>query len=272
MAAAGIGLVTVLICFFFVPVFKGEIFLYPYFEIAGLQFRYYGIILGISILISYYVSRNNSWRFGIGKDEIDRVSFWIVLVSFLGARLYYVLIDWDKYSTNLLSAFKTWEGGLSIYGSLIAGFIFIFFYTRKKAYTLWQLLDVAALGLPLGQAFGRLANFFNYELIGRETNLPWKMFVPRTGLYHHPAFLYEMVGNIILFGYLYKLKGKLKPGNLALIYLGVYSLIRFLVEFFRSDEFFLLGFRTNQVVAMALLLIAVAALVVHNRNRLSSKQ
>jgi phosphatidylglycerol---prolipoprotein diacylglyceryl transferase len=257
LTAAGIGVVlsAALIYLFLMPVFRGDIILSPGFDLGGFRLHYYGLIFGAAILASYLVSRAHSWRFGISKDEVDRFAFWAVIVSFICARLYFVIFSWSQFS-SVVDIFKIWEGGLSIFGAIIGGAAFTYIYTRKKAYSYWQLLDAAALGLPLGQAIGRWGNFFNYEAYGKETNLPWKMFVTETENFHHPAFLYESLASLLLFFVLLKYCGRLKSGNLALIYLMGYSVIRFALELIRVDTLLVAGWNVNQAVALVVFVAA----------------
>ncbi len=255
-----------LIYYFFMPVFAGEIILEPYLQAGGFRLHYYGLILGAAIMSAYFVSAANSWRFGIAKDEVDKFAFWLVLVSFIFARIAFVLVEIEKYE-NPVDALRVQDGGLSIFGAIIGAVLFTYFYARKKAFTYWQLLDVIALGLPLAQAIGRFGNFVNYEIYGQVTNLPWKMYVPETGQFHHPAFLYESIFNVCLFAVLYKYRGKLKPGVLALIYLASYSSARFLLEQIRVDVFEVAGWQINELVSPILFLTAAILLFYRLRNK-----
>jgi phosphatidylglycerol:prolipoprotein diacylglycerol transferase len=248
LAAAGAILSASLIYFLLAPAFRGQAIVQPTFSVGGLALHYYGLVVGAAILSAYFVSRANSWRFGISKADIDRFAFWAVICAFVSARLYYVAFAYSDFS-GPADAFAFWRGGLSIFGGIIGGALFTYFYARGKAYTHWQLLDVGALGLPLAQAIGRFGNFFNYEAYGTETALPWKMFVPRTGLFHHPTFLYEAVASLVIFTALFSFKGRLKPGNLALAYACSYGLVRFALEFIRADQFTMGQWRVNQIVA-----------------------
>ena len=226
------------------------------FAVGGLTVRYYGLILGLAIVTGYLVARENAWRFGLGTDSVDRFAFWAIIVSFICARLYFVLFELDYFSNNPAGILRIWEGGVSIYGAIIGGFLFALLYSRGKAFSAWQLLDLAALSMPLAQAIGRFGNFVNYEAYGSETNLPWKMFVPETGAFHHPTFLYEAIANLSVFVILFRYRGRLKPGNLALLYVMAYALVRFLIEPLRVDSVFVSGFRADQVVSALVFLLA----------------
>jgi phosphatidylglycerol:prolipoprotein diacylglycerol transferase len=147
---------------------------------------------------------------------------------------------------------------------LIAGTVFTFFYVRNKAYSFWQLADLLALSLPLGQALGRFGNFVNQEAFGKPTDLPWKMFISEPNRpvqhfdakYFHPTFLYEAIANILIFFILWRLRRKTSPGRLNLAYLFLYSFFRFFIEGIRLDSIIILGLRVDQVVALLICLVS----------------
>ena len=250
-----LGLLSVF--FFFIPAFQGKISINPIIDLGFLQFRWYGLIMALAILVGFFLARTYSWRFGISKQAVDDYSFWLIILSFIGARIYYVIFNYGLFENNLTEIYKVWHGGLSIYGAIITGILFTFFYSRNKAHTFYQLFDLVALSLPLAQAVGRFGNFMNQEAFGTPTNLPWKMYVdpqfrPIKYLsynFFHPAFLYEAIIDVIVFLILRKLVGKVKSGVIGLTYLALYSLGRFFVEGMRIDSSFIYGFRIDQIVA-----------------------
>ncbi|MBX4204827.1 MAG: prolipoprotein diacylglyceryl transferase [Candidatus Doudnabacteria bacterium] len=257
--ASAIVLAMALVFFVFAPAFAGKIAIPSQINIGKFGLRFYGLILASGILIGYFIARKFSWRFGISKSEVDDIAFWITIIGLIGARIYYVVFEWDLFSHNISEVYKIWHGGLSIYGALISGLIFILIYGRHKAYSMYQLLDLAALSLPLAQAVGRFGNFFNQEAYGLPTNLPWKMYVDisnrplqfKDSNFFHPAFLYEAILNCIIFFILTKLLvGKVKSGVLAFTYLGLYSLGRFFIEGIRLDSSYLGGIKVDQLTAI----------------------
>lgn len=255
--------------FYFIPAFQGEIAVNAGIAIGDFYLRWYGLFMAAAILVSYLIARKYSWRFGISQSDIDDFTFWGVILGIIGARAYYVLFNLPYFSRDWMEVLQIWHGGLSIYGGLLTGLVFTYFYTRKKAYGFGQLMDVVALGLPLGQAVGRFGNFFNQEAFGIPTSLPWKMFVEpqyrpimySQQEYFHPAFLYEVIGNIIIFFILQRLVGKGKSGTIGWAYLGLYSLLRFFVEALRVDSFISNGLRVDQVVAVVLVLVSGAMIL-----------
>jgi phosphatidylglycerol:prolipoprotein diacylglycerol transferase len=260
----GILAAFALVFFVFVPAFQGTLIVNPVIQFGNFAIRWYGIILAASILLGFTVMRKNSWKFGISSADVDDFSFWAVLLGILGARVYYVIFSWPYFLHQPAEIYKLWHGGLSIYGAVLAGTAFGYFYSRRKAYGFWQLADLASLALPLSQALGRLGNFINQEAYGGPTNLPWKMYIAPehrlVGLlgfdYFHPAFLYEALGSIAIFWLLSRLAGRLAPGNLFLIYLMSYSLVRFFVEGIRVDSFFIHGVRVDQAIAAIIFIAA----------------
>lgn len=243
--------------FLFPPVFSGRVILPQGITLGGFAFRWYGLILASSVVIGYLVARKNSWRFGISGEEVDDLAFWLVLASLISARIYYVLSMGTYYIDHPSEIVRIWHGGLSIYGALIGGALFLYFYSRKKIYSSAQLFDLVALSLPLSQAFGRLGNFFNYEAFGRPTDLPWKMYVPAVfrpeqfanNNFFHPAFLYELAWNVLVCCLLFAMRGRVKNGVICLSYVGLYSVGRFFIEPLRLDSALLGSFRLDQLVA-----------------------
>ncbi len=259
------AIVSVAIIYFvIVPAFTGRLFISPVVDLGVLTLRWYGLIMASSVLVGYLVCRKYSWRFGIAEAEVDNFAFWLVIVSFLGARLYHVLFAWSYYSENLGETIKIWHGGLSIYGALFFGLVFTWFWSRGKAYSFKQLLDLVVVSLPLAQALGRWGNFVNQEAYGWPTNLPWRLYVdpefrPRAFMgysYFHPTFLYESLLLVIVFIILQKLIGKLRPGVLGFSYLCLYSIIRFFIEPLRLDSVWVGDFRADQVVALVAIMIS----------------
>ena len=252
------------IFFIFVPAFSGKLQLNPVIDLGSFSLRWYGLILAGAILAAYFFARKNAWKFGISANDVDDYSFWVAIVGFMGARIYYVLFNYSYFSQYLSEIYRVWHGGLSIYGAVLSGLAFSYFYSKKKAYTFWQLFDLIGLSLPLGQAIGRLGNFVNQEAFGVPTQLPWKMYVApqyrpsqfASESFFHPAFLYEALFDLLVFFILYKLLGKVKTGNLGLIYLVLYSLGRFFIEAIRLDSFFISGFRVDQVAAFLIIIVA----------------
>ena len=256
------------IFFILIPAFSGDLVLIKSFEIGQIKIRWYGLVLASAILTGYLIARNHAWKFGIGEEEVDNLSFWLTIAGILGARIYFILFDFRFFFENPSEVYKIWHGGLSIYGAIISGLIFIFIYTRRRAFTFGQIIDLLALSLPLSQALGRVGNFFNYEAFGLPTSLPWKMFVPQSFRpqgyesfdFFHPVFLYEGMALVVVFFIVKKFLNKLPMGALGLIYLLSYSLIRFFTEFLRLDSVFISSVKVDQAISLGFFLLAAWAL------------
>ncbi|HOZ80908.1 MAG TPA: prolipoprotein diacylglyceryl transferase, partial [Candidatus Woesebacteria bacterium] len=181
----------------------------------------YGLIIGISLLIgiNYFLSKNV-----IPKNHQNFFIFGLVIFSIIGARLYHVIDQWPYYSQHLLSIPATWNGGLGIYGGLLAGIIFIFFYSLLTKTSILKILDAITPILPLCQSIGRLGNFVNQEI---------------------PLWYIEAALNLILFFVI-----KLSPKNPTAKYFIGYGLIRFIFEFFRSDTWVISQIKIAQLISI----------------------
>lgn len=216
---------------------------------TGINVHWYGIIIAIAIMVSLTLGMKQSKKFGIKEDDLIDMFLIALPVSIVFARLFFVVFSWDIYKNDLLGIFRVWEGGLAIYGAIIGAILSVFVFSRIKKIDMLNLCDFACVYLPLSQAIGRWGNFVNQELYGSVTNLPWGMTGSRIGLDPvHPTFLYESLLNIIVFLILLRLrKNKKVKGSVLAVYLMLYSLVRFIMEFLRTDEFGTGNIRYNQV-------------------------
>jgi phosphatidylglycerol:prolipoprotein diacylglycerol transferase len=206
-----------------------------------------------------------------------------VIGAIPAARLYYVLFQWSEYSQHPERIIAIWQGGIAIHGAIIGGIIAALIFARLKKISFWQLTDLVAPSLILGQAIGRWGNFFNSEAFGRPTDLPWKLYIPPDRRpvdlvnfeYFHPTFLYESLWNLMVFALLLTLffralskQSSLKVGTLFLVYGIAYSLGRFWIEGLRTDSLMLGPLRMAQMVSlggMTLGLLGLAWLYVLKR-------
>jgi phosphatidylglycerol---prolipoprotein diacylglyceryl transferase len=239
-------------------------------EFYGLTFYWYGLIIAISILAGLSVAVYLSKYFNLKKDDVYDLSLYLVLFSLIGARIYEVFLEWPYYQNNILSIFQLWEGGLAIHGAIVAGFITIYIFAKKRKLNFWNLVLVSIPALALGQSLGRWGNWFNQELFGLPSKLSWAIPIslenrPYQYLqfeYFHPTFLYESLGNLIIFFILlfliFKFKSVFVNKKLAQIilasYLSLYSILRFSLEFIKIDkapEVF--GWRWPQIFSLILI-------------------
>jgi len=232
-----------------------------------LTIRWYGLFIVVGVLAALFVALYLAKRRKINPDQIYDLSVGLVVAGILGARLYEVLfINPGYYWRNPLAIIKIWQGGLAIHGAIIGGLIFLAWFSRRRKISFWQLADLLATVLPLGQAIGRWGNYFNQELFGRPTDSFIGIYISpanrplefKTEKYFHPAFLYESILNLALFLMLFFLyrAGHIKRGWIVAFYLIGYSIIRFLMEFVRIDptpEWW--GLRLPQWVSLLIVLV-----------------
>lgn len=247
------------------------------FTIFGVHIYYYGVILAIAILVGTFVSEYFGTSFFKLKKEtiIDMVPY-LVLFGIIGARLYYCSLNYDFYLRFPTEIMAIRHGGISIHGAIIGGFIGLLLFAKKNKISFLKLTDVSAIGLSIAQSIGRWGNFFNSEAFGKPTDLPWKLYIApqyrpipyQNNEYFHPAFLYESILDLIIFVILVlvvKLCKTNKDGNLALIYLILYSIARIFVEKYRIDSvLYIHGIPVAIVVSVLILFAALITLVLRN--------
>lgn len=217
------------------------------FQLGPLKVHWYGIILGSATLVGLWVAVREGKRHGLASDVFLDLLVWVLPAAIVGARLYYVIFQWDYFSQHPGDILAVWKGGIAIHGALIGAFLAGYAYTRKRNIPFLQMADIAAPSILLGQAIGRWGNFMNQEAHGGEVTrsfleglrLPdWiteQMYI--NGAYHHPTFLYESVWNAAGVLLLIGLR-RLNPrrGEVFLSYVIWYSLGRFFIEGLRTDS------------------------------------
>jgi len=216
------------------------------FEIGPLRIHVYGILMGIAVATAWYLSARRYEKFGGSRATGESAGFWAIAIGFMGARLAYVLPRLGSYSDDWLGVFRIWEGGIALYGGLLFGTAAALFVVHRRRGSLLMFADAAAVGLPAAQAIGRWGNYFNQELFGTPTSLPWGLEIDpenRPAAYpdaetFHPTFLYEMLWNIGLIVLLLWLERrfKLRRGTSIAVYMILYSVGRFLLELIRTDS------------------------------------
>jgi len=211
---------------------------------------WYGVIIAIGVMLGSWFSLRRAKKIGDNPDELVDFIIYAVPIGIIGARLYYVIFSFDSYKNNILGIFKVWEGGLAIYGGIIAGFITLYFFTKKRKINIYRFLDTCSYGVIIGQIIGRWGNFFNMEAYGSETNLPWRMVIPFESHPVHPTFLYESLANLLVFLIMLYLGKKALPyGYIFATYLTGYGTARFFIEGLRTDSLYLFNIRISQIVA-----------------------
>ena len=260
-------------------------------SVFGFDIAYYGIIIGIGILVGLFIAVAEAKRTGQKADDYYDLVIYAVIFSIIGARAYYVIFSWDMYKDDLKSILNIRQGGLAIYGGVIAAVITVFVFARIKKLSPYLILDTAGLGLVAGQMIGRWGNFFNREAFGEYTDSLFAMRLPEDAVRQsditdlmrqhmetvngvnyiqvHPTYLYEslwclMVLVILL---LYR-KHKKFDGEVFLIYLMGYGLGRVWIEGLRTDQLLLpkVGLPVSQLLAGTLVVVSLI-LILFNRKR-----
>lgn len=265
--------------------------------VFGFEIAYYGIIIGIGVLAGILMAAFLAKKTGQDPDTYYDLALYAVVLSVIGARIYYVIFSWDSYKNDLLSIFNIRQGGLAIYGGVIAAIITVAVYGKIKKIPFGLLADTAGPGLILGQIIGRWGNFFNREAFGDYTDNLFAMQLPENAVRSsdltgtmienaeiidgiryiqvHPTFLYESLWNIgVLILMLLWIKHKKFDGQVFLIYLFGYGVGRFWIEGLRTDSlmFFGTGLRVSQMLAIVLAVSAIVINIVMLRKKKALEQ
>ena len=250
-------------------------------SIFGFRIAFYGIIIGCGMLAGMAVAFSDAKRRGQDPDLYMDFALYGIIFSIIGARLYYVIFEWDNYKNDLLQIFNLRAGGLAIYGAVIAGVLVALTYTKRHKLPFFAMGDVAVMGLLLGQIIGRWANFINREAFGGETTLPWRMKLwvsQYTSIEVHPTFFYESFWNLI--GLLLILfivsKGRRFDGENTWFYFLWYGLGRSWIEGLRTDSLYLFnwelfGQRIRVSQALSIVMVAVAAFMLFYNIRIKKR-
>jgi phosphatidylglycerol:prolipoprotein diacylglycerol transferase len=263
------------------------------FYIGKLFIHFYGVIIMFGAILAAWLATIEAKRRGYNPEVVWDMMPWLLIAGIIGARIWHILtppasmvemgITTQYYLTHPLDAINIRAGGLGIPGAVMGGALALWLYTRKKKLSFASWVDIIAPGLALAQAVGRWGNFINQELYGAPTDLPWAIFIePSRRLveymdvaYYHPMFLYESLWNLMNMAVLLilgrKLKEKLFRGDIFLIYLVIYPLGRFLLEFIRLDPSNVGGINVNQTI-MAIIAITSLITLILKRTVLKDKQ
>ncbi|MFA5770997.1 MAG: prolipoprotein diacylglyceryl transferase [Patescibacteria group bacterium] len=251
------------------------------FSFGPLSIHWYGLFIVIGIIAALLVSfRLGKKYYHITRDEIFDLSFWLIIWGIIGARIYDVFLQLPYYINHPAQVLEIWKGGLAIHGAIIAGLIVIYYFSKKRKIEFFKLTALLVPGLALGQAIGRFGNYFNQELFGLPTNLPWGIPISIfnrpadyiTYQYFQPTFLYESLGCFLIFLLLYN-ANRLLEGYKTLnksfyvwstvAYMVLYSLLRFSLEFIRVDYApILFGLRLPQVMSLVIIFISILVLII----------
>lgn len=236
------------------------------FQIGPLAIRWYGILMSTALALGTVLAYREAEKQKIDPEYVINLVVVAAPLGFIGARLYYILFfNLEYYLSHPAEIPAVWHGGLAIHGALIGGVLGGYLVVRHYKLDFWQMADIVAPSLILGQAIGRWGNFFNQEAYGYETNLPWAMYID--GAYRHPTFLYESLWNLLVFMTLLLIRRKkfMKKGDLFAAYFALYSLGRVVVESFRTDSLMFGPFRVAQLVSILGILGGVLFILYNHR-------
>jgi len=235
---------------------------------------WYAIFIMVGALVGLYIALKEAKRHNIDKDfMINAVTFGLP-IGIIGARLYYVIFNLDYYINYPIEIFQINRGGLAIHGGIIAGLLFAYFYSKKKGYNPFKIIDIAAVSILVGQIFGRWGNFINKEAHGPVTSLEFlqKLRLPNfiiegmyiNGHYYQPTFLYESIWNLIglIFLLIYRKQKNVKIGEMTLLYLMWYSFGRFFIEMLRTDSLMIGTYKVNVLMSAILFIISLVVFII----------
>ncbi len=234
-----------------------------FITIGPISVFYYGIVIALAIIAALYITTKLAKRQSIDSETIFDMATWLLVGGIVGARLYEVILELPYYLKSPQAIIQVWQGGLAIHGALLGGLLALLFFTRRRKINFWQLLSLALPGVAIAQAIGRWGNWFNQELFGLPTNVPWSIPISITNrpagfetfIYFHPTFLYESLGCLVIGLVLYymvrqQFQTKVIVGYYALLY----GLLRFGLEFIKIDQTpVVAGLRWPQVISLLLI-------------------
>lgn len=243
-------------------------------SIGPLDIHAYGLMIALGVVAAIWLSGRRLVAAGAGtRDDMSTIGLWGVLAGVIGARIYYVITDASRPWKDPSRWLKVWEGGLGVPGGILAGALVAAWVTRRRGLGVGNVYTAAAPAIPLAQAIGRVGNWWNQELFGRPTDVPWALEIDdaklppgyASGTTFHPTFLYEALWNLALVGVLLLIERriKLRPGRLLAVYVVGYAIGRFWIEGLRIDPAREGGgWRLNQWVALILCVTALGYLLI----------
>lgn len=234
------------------------------FSLGPFEVHWYGLMYVVGIVIGLLVAWPYARSRGITQDQLLNVAFIAVPVGLVGARLYYVIQQpLGPYLAEPWRILAFWEGGMAFYGAVFTVVITVILLAWKMRISIWKFLDTAVIFAVVGQFFGRIGNVINGDVIGYPTTVPWGFvyanpdsFAPRNDIAYHPAAVYAAVINIVLFGILWNIRNRVKPGVLFFTYIFGYSLSQIIIFFWRDNEVILWGLKQAQLTAIAVIMVA----------------
>lgn len=240
------------------------------FSIGHFGLRWYGLIVAGAIALAAWIAFGEARRKGLSQDDFFDALVWAIAGGLIGARLFHVVDHWPhEYAANPLRVLYVWEGGLAIWGAVVGGGLALAVFCRRRRVNLGRMADVAAPGLVLGMAVGRLACLITGDAMGPPTSGPIGIaylnpgaMVPQLGVYYTPMPAYELIVNLGIFALLWAFRTRRWPdGALFLIFLGLYGVERFLLAFTSAYQTVAFGLTQSQIVALAAVTAAIVLAV-----------
>ena len=261
-----------------------------FFSAGSFNIYWYGLLIVTGILAALAIVFRLAKYYDIPSDTIFDLSFWLIIGGIAGARLYNIVLEFPYYQNHPWQILQIWKGGLALHGGIFAGLIIIFFFVKKKEINFWRLAALAVPGLAIAQAIGRWGNYFNQELFGSPTDLPWGIPIDLanrpvqyiTDTYFHPTFLYESLGCLLIGVILIIINARtIKKQRLSrhffvwstALYMILYSILRFSLEFVRSDITpYFLGLRWPQFISLLIITSSIILLISNSHARFFKDQ
>ena len=244
-------------------------------EVFSLRFNAYGLMIALGVVAAVWLFKKRLLERGVGHpDDASSIAMTAVPIGIVGARAYHVITDWERFQGNWFDVVKIWEGGLGIWGGMFVGVIVGILVARKRKLEIAVGLTCVAPGLALAQSIGRWGNWFNQELFGKPTTLPWALEISaakaksagfEAGTTFHPTFLYESLGCLLICVALIRIDKKWRPqnGRLFAMYVASYTFLRFFVESLRIDTAKLIGgLRLNQWTSIIIFTASAVYLII----------
>ena len=254
-------------------------------SIGPLRLNAYGLMIAIGVIVAVRIAGRRAEKFGVATmEDFSSIATWAVPAGIIGGRAYHVITDVQLFRDNWIDAFKIWQGGLGIWGGVFVGVLVGYWRAKVRGLDAWWILSCAAPAIPVAQAIGRWGNWWNQELFGRPTDLPWALSVSNgtaikagypAGTTFHPTFLYESLACLALAALLLVVERRFSParGRLIAWYAAGYTIFRFFIEGLRVDSAHSAGgLRLNQWVSLVVFSVAVIWLVMDARRSRSGAE
>ena len=249
----------------------------PYLHIFNLNIRFYSLFILLAVISVAFFAEKEAHRLGVKKDFLFNMLFWAFIFGILGARLYYVIFNFQEYIKDPIEIIKIWNGGLAIHGGLLAGVLTCYLYCKRYNVRPLRMCDIVAVPVLLGQSIGRWGNFFNQEAHGAATTHAklQGLLAPQPvingmqidGVYYFPTFWFESIVCLIAFIVLCIIRrGKYtKVGSMTAAYLMIYGVLRFFIEMQRTDALMIAGFRMAQIVSVIMFIVGLVLMMYISR-------